>query len=86
LKKRKENVGDPMIHIGIMTLNSSIPYRRPVMKGTPVYVNAKGIMKEIEQKHGGLYSIRNDNLIDNNEESKEIKRFENVSPEKMMRV
>lgn len=45
-----------MKHLGIMTLNHEIPYKRPILKAMPCFVNAKGVLDEIERKHGGLYS------------------------------
>jgi hypothetical protein len=39
-----------------MTLNNHIPYKRPILKQLPCFVNAKGVLKEIEKNHGGLYS------------------------------
>jgi hypothetical protein len=45
-----------MTHIGIMTLNNHIPYKKPILKASPVvFVNARGVIHEIESKHGGLY-------------------------------
>jgi hypothetical protein len=40
LKQKKDGVGDPMLHIGIMTLNNHIPYKKPILKASPVFVNA----------------------------------------------
>ena len=48
-------MGDPLNNFGIMALNNLIPYKKPVLKSTPVFVNAKGVMHELEQNHGGLY-------------------------------
>lgn len=42
-----------------MTLNHLIPYKKPVLKSTPVFVNAKGVMHELEVNHGGLYTNKN---------------------------
>ena len=50
---------DPLIHFGIMTLNQSIPYKKPIIKSMPVFVNARGVMQELEEKHGGLHTNKN---------------------------
>jgi hypothetical protein len=33
-----------MLHIGIMTLNNHIPYKKPILKASPVFVNAWGVL------------------------------------------
>jgi hypothetical protein len=38
-----------------MTLNKNIPYKKPVLKASVVFVNARGVIYEIQTKHGGLY-------------------------------
>jgi hypothetical protein len=38
-----------------MTLKNHIPYKKPVLKQTPVFVNARGVFYEIEKDHGGIY-------------------------------
>jgi hypothetical protein len=42
-----------------MTLNHNIPYKKPVLKATPVFVNAKGVIKDLERNHGGLFFLKN---------------------------
>ena len=44
-----------------MTLNNHIPYRKPILKQSPVFVNARGVMQELDDKHGGLYFTRGAN-------------------------
>ena len=48
LHKKKMNVGDPLNQFGIMTLNNQIPYKKPILKQAPVFVNARGIIYELE--------------------------------------
>lgn len=55
LKKKQLSEDDPLTGYGIMTLNNHIPYRKPILKDCPLFVNAKGVMREIEKHHGGLY-------------------------------
>ena len=55
LRQKKRCTGDPLNHFGIMTLNNLIPYKKPVIKEMPCFVNARGVIKEIEEKHGGFY-------------------------------
>lgn len=43
-----------MTHIGIMTLGGSIPYRKPVLKSSPVFVNARGVIRDLENRFGKL--------------------------------
>jgi hypothetical protein len=50
------------MQFGIMTLNNHIPYKRPILKQLPVFVNAKDVLKELKEKHGGLYSTKTDPL------------------------
>jgi hypothetical protein len=38
------SVGDPLTHFGIMTLNNNIPYKKPILKSMPVFVNARGVI------------------------------------------
>jgi hypothetical protein len=45
-----------MKHLGIMTLNNEIPYKRPILKAMPCFVNAKGVLDDINKNHGGLYT------------------------------
>jgi len=62
--RRKQNAkDDPMSHIGIVTMNHKIPYRKPILKqvtstigtrGNGVLILSLGVIKEIEEKHGGL--------------------------------
>lgn len=59
IQQKQIRVGNPMDGIGIMTLNNHIPYKKPVLKQMVVFVNAKGVLHELEQKHGGLYSNTN---------------------------
>ena len=70
LKNKQKSVGDPMMKFGLMTLNNHIPYKRPVLKQMPVYVNARGVLQELKEKHGGIYSTKteannSDNHINN---------------------
>jgi hypothetical protein len=59
-----------MTCFGIMTLNNHIPYKRPVLKSLPYYGNARGVLRELNAKHGGLYSTKSDtNNPLNNENS-----------------
>lgn len=44
LKAKQDAVGDPLTHFGIMTLNNHIPYKKPILKSMPVFVNAKGVI------------------------------------------
>jgi len=69
-------VGDPMTCFGIMTLNNHIPYKRPVLKSLPYYVNARGVLQELNAKHGGLYSTKSDtlNTLNNNDNSQLINK------------
>lgn len=48
LKQKQNRVGDPLNNFGIMTLNNLIPYKKPILKSTPVFVNAKGVMHDLE--------------------------------------
>ena len=41
-----------------MTLNNHVPYKKPILKQNAVFVNAKGVIQELEQKHGGLYGTK----------------------------
>jgi len=64
LKNKQNSVGDPLMKFGIMTLNNHIPYKRPILKQVPFFVNANSVLKELEEKHGGLYSTKSDSLKD----------------------
>ena len=44
----------------MMTLNNNIPYKRPVLKSSPVFVNTRGVLQQLDRKHGGLYSTKYD--------------------------
>lgn len=45
MRKKNSKGGDPMTHFGIMTLsNHVLPYKKPVLKSMPVFVNAKGVI------------------------------------------
>ena len=46
------------MHFGIMTLNNEIPYKRPILKQLPTFINTKGVIKELDEKHGGLYHTK----------------------------
>ena len=46
-----------MNHIGIMTMNNLIPYKKPIIKQNPIAVNAKDVIREIEVRHNGLKSL-----------------------------
>jgi hypothetical protein len=59
-------VGDPMNTFGIMTLNHHIPYKKPILKQTPVFVNAKGVIHDLEAHHGGLYASKTGAELVNN--------------------
>ena len=52
-----------------MTLNNHIPYKRPVLKSLPYYVNARGVLQELKDKHGGIYTTKTDLLNDGNGKS-----------------
>jgi len=41
-----------------MTLNHNIPYKKPILKAMPVFVNARGVIQDLEQNHGGLYFLK----------------------------
>lgn len=49
-----------MTHFGIMTMNNHIPYKKPILKSmpAPANINAKGVIHELDKKHGGLYYIK----------------------------
>lgn len=44
LKNKQNNVGDPLQQFGIMTLGNNIPYKKPILKSMPVFVNARGVI------------------------------------------
>lgn len=62
LKGKQNSVGDPMTQFGIMTLNNHIPYKRPVLKLMPCFVNARGVLQELKDKHGGIYATKTDQM------------------------
>lgn len=44
---------------GIMTLYDQIPYKKPILKQAPsAHVNARGVIRELEEKYGGLYHTK----------------------------
>ena len=45
-----------------MTMNNLIPYKKPIIKQNPIAVNAKEVIREIEIKHNGLYSLSQQGL------------------------
>ena len=53
-----------MKNLGIMTLNNQIPYKRPILKAMPCFVNAKGVLDEIDRNYGGLYTTKQDTRPD----------------------
>lgn len=48
IKDKIKSTGNPLNHIGIMTMNKKIPYKKPIIKQNPMTVNAKEVIKEIE--------------------------------------
>lgn len=48
-----------MQQFGIMTLGNNIPYKKPILKSMPVFVNARGVIQDLELHHGGLYKLKN---------------------------
>ena len=44
LMNKSKNSGDPMCSFGIMTLKNEIPYRKPILKDSCVFVNARGVL------------------------------------------
>lgn len=55
MKKKLYGIGDPLKQFGLFTMNKQIPYKKPVLKQSSIFVNARGVIHEIETKHGGLY-------------------------------
>jgi hypothetical protein len=47
LKAKANGDGDPLMRYGMMTLNNHIPYKKPVLKSQPVFVNARGVLQEL---------------------------------------
>ena len=54
LKKKLKMVGDPMNHIGLFSNQNKIPYKRPVIKQMPFAVNAKEVIRELEEHGTGM--------------------------------
>jgi hypothetical protein len=48
-----------------MTLNNqNLPYKKPILKNQPgIYVNARGVLQELQRDHGGLTEIRSSTFI-----------------------
>ena len=54
LKKKLKMVGDPMNNIGLFSNSNKIPYKRPVIKQLTFAVNAKEVIRELEERGTGL--------------------------------
>ena len=52
-----------------MTLNNHIPYKRPVLKLMPCFVNARGVLRELKDKHGGIYHTKTEQNKEGNNNS-----------------
>ena len=57
LRNKIKSIGDPLNHVGIMTMNNLIPYKKPIIKQNPIAVNAKDVIREIEDRHNGLRAV-----------------------------
>ncbi|CDW77723.1 UNKNOWN [Stylonychia lemnae] len=79
LKQKQMSVGDPLTHFGIMTLNNNIPYKKPILKSMPVFVNARGVIQDLEQNHGGLHFLKNSPNKNKVEVGQKEKRVKNLN-------
>eukprot|EP00347_Sterkiella_histriomuscorum_P005627 403355874 len=79
LKQKSNNSDDPMTHFGIMTLNHHIPYKKPILKTMPVFVNARGVMQDLEHNFGGLYFIKNNQSKEQDESAQKTKKTVNLN-------
>ena len=80
LKQKSSSKGDPLTHFGIMTLNHNIPYKKPILKSMPMFVNARGVIQELEDFHGGLHTQKNNQqdditLAQNQKPKKDVSNF-----------
>ena len=44
LSNKMNSLDDPLKTFGIMTLNNVIPYRKPILKSSIAFVNARGVI------------------------------------------
>jgi hypothetical protein len=68
LRNKQIGLDDPLNNVGIMTLNNiSLPYKKPILKRTPgIYVNARGVINELDKDYGGIKDIRSSSLLHSN--------------------
>ena len=55
LHRKQLGSDDPLNHVGLLTFNNCLPYKKPILKEASSYnVNTKGVLQELYRDYGGL--------------------------------